>query len=199
MKIRLKADKNIAFLDGSGTINANDVMRQVLEVEPESGVIARGERLWVVYQCSQDIYTGEILINEETGVFRSMIPQEILRLPGEWNLQLFVRLYSRVDDKRYITQYASNVKSFTVQSGLTLEDGMPVTGETVDAMYKNAENAVKNAQSAAEEAKGLVEQAQTSVTNITNIINNAKVGFEYDEENEELTLKVLTETDSTEA
>lgn len=192
MRLKLKADKSIEFLDGSGTINTNDVMRQLIEVEAENGVIATGERLWITYQCEADKcrYTGEILMYEESGVFRSLIPREVLQIPGKWTLQLFVRLYSATEATKYITQLASMVKEFTVQNGLVLEDGEIVNNGTVDALYKDANNAVTEAKSAA-------EQAQEAVTNVTNIINTAKVGFSYDEENEELTLSVFTETDTT--
>lgn len=54
---------------------------------------------------------------------------------------------------------------------------------------------INSAEQSAEEAKGLVKQAQTSLTNITNIVNNARVGCDYDEENEELTIRVLTDTE----
>ena len=67
MRIKLKDDKSIAFLDGSGEINTNDVMRQVLEVEPETPLVT-GESLWIVYAASEFTYTGEILFQEEHGV-----------------------------------------------------------------------------------------------------------------------------------
>lgn len=151
MRIKLKDNKSIAFLDGSGEINTNDVMRQVLEVEPETPLVT-GESLWIVYAASEFTYTGEILFQEEAGIYKMSIPEGVLKVPGEWRMQLFVRLYSTIDPTKYITQLSSDIALFTVQDGLPVEDGQPINNATVGNLWnetkKNAEMALNSAERA---------------------------------------------------
>lgn len=185
MRIKLKDDRTIEFLDESGSINTNDVMVQYLTVEFETPP-TKDESLWVKFYSSQWMYTNEILFSEEQSRYVLLIPQEILSVPGEWRIQLFVRLYSTTDETKYITQRSSVVAAFTVQNGLPLENGALVNNATIGNLYNEAKQAVVQTQEAATEAA-------EAVTNVTNIINTAKVGFRYDEESEELTLTVFTE------
>ena len=151
MRIKLKDNKSIAFLDGSGEINTNDVMRQVLEVEPETPLVT-GESLWIVYAASEFTYTGEILFQEEAGIYKMPIPEGVLKVPGEWRMQLFVRLYSTTDPTKYITQLSSDIALFTVQEGLPVEDGQPINSATIGNLWnetkKNAETALNSAERA---------------------------------------------------
>ena len=151
MRIKLKDDKSIAFLDGSGEINTNDVMRQVLEVEPETPLVT-GESLWIVFAASEFTYTGEILFQEEAGIYKMPIPEGVLKVPGEWHMQLFVRLYSTTDPTKYITQLSSDIALFTVQEGLPVEDGQPINSATIGNLWnetkKNAETALNSAERA---------------------------------------------------
>ena len=151
MRIKLKDNKSIAFLDGSGEINTNDVMRQVLEVEPETPLVT-GESLWIVYAASEFTYTGEILFQEEAGIYKMPIPEGVLKVPGEWRMQLFVRLYSTTDQTKYITQLSSDIALFTVQEGLPVEDGQPINSATIGNLWnetkKNAETALNSAERA---------------------------------------------------
>ena len=151
MRIKLKDNKSIAFLDGSGEINTNDVMRQVLEVEPETPLVT-GESLWIVYAASEFTYTGEILFQEEAGIYKMPIPEGVLKVPGEWHMQLFVRLYSTTDPTKYITQLSSDIALFTVQEGLPVEDGQPINSATIGNLWnetkKNAETALNSAERA---------------------------------------------------
>ena len=151
MRIKLKDDKSIAFLDGSGGVNTNDVMRQVLEVEPETPLVT-GESLWIVYAASEFTYTGEILFQEEAGIYKMPIPEGVLKVPGEWRMQLFVRLYSTTDPTKYITQLSSDIALFTVQEGLPVEDGQPINSATIGNLWnetkKNAETALNSAERA---------------------------------------------------
>ena len=151
MRIKLMDNKSIAFLDGSGEINTNDVMRQVLEVEPETPLVT-GESLWIVYAASEFTYTGEILFQEEAGIYKMPIPEGVLKVPGEWRMQLFVRLYSTTDPTKYITQLSSDIALFTVQEGLPVEDGQPINSATIGNLWnetkKNAETALNSAERA---------------------------------------------------
>ena len=185
MRIKLKDDRTIEFLDESGSINTNDVMVQYFMVEFETPP-TKDESLWVKFYSSQWVYTNEILFSEEQSKYVLLIPQEVLSVPGEWNMQLFVRLYSTTDPTKYIIQRSSMVAVFTVQNGLPLENGVLVNNATIGNLYNDAKQAVAQTQEAATEAAA-------AVTNVTNIINTAKVGFRYDEKSEELTLTVFTE------
>ena len=185
MRVKLKDDNSIEFLDESGNINTNDVMVQYLTVEFETPP-AKDESLWVKFYLSELVYTNEVLFSEEERKYSLLIPQEVLSVPGEWHIQLFVRLYSTTDKTKYITQRSSVVTVFTVQNGLPLENGAFVNNATIGNLYNNAKQAVAQTQEAATEAA-------EAVTNVTNIINTAKVGFRYDEKSEELTLTVFTE------
>ena len=86
MKIKLKNNKSITFLDGTGEINTNDVMRQLMEVELETP-LATGESLWIVYAASEFAYTGEILFQEDVSGYKMLIPEEVLKMSGEWSMQ----------------------------------------------------------------------------------------------------------------
>lgn len=178
--------KKIEALEGAGTVNMNDVLRQTLSVEL-SNDLAYGETLWVIYKLDALTYSGEIPFMEENREYKTLIPAEILKHPGTWTLQLFIRLYESIESAEYITQLASDSFTFTVQNGLPLQDGSVVNNATIATLYGKATAAVQKTNEDA-------QAAQQAVTNITNIINTAKVGFSYDEANEELTLTVFTDT-----
>ena len=74
-----------------------------------------------------------------------LIPEEVLKMSGEWSMQLFVRLYSTTDPTKYITQFSSDIASFTVQYGLPTENGLSVNSATVGNLWNEAK---KNAASA---------------------------------------------------
>lgn len=126
-------------------------MRQVLEVEPETPLVT-GESLWIVYAASEFTYTGEILFQEEAGIYKMPIPEGVLKVPGEWRMQLFVRLYSTTDPTKYITQLSSDIALFTVQDGLPVEDGQPINSATIGNLWnetkKNADMALNSAERA---------------------------------------------------
>lgn len=148
MRVKLYKDKTVEFVDGSGTINANDVMRQKFEVEVEDGVITGNESLWVSFKYvkSQETYTKKILLSTESGeenLYSILIPQELFAYPGEWSFQLLVRLYSTIDDTKYITQLATEPKNFNINDGLPLEDNAPVNEYTILSLYQSAKNAAE--------------------------------------------------------
>lgn len=167
MRVKFNSDKSVEFLDGSGTINANDVLRQTFEVETGDGVITTGESLWVVFEFADGegfTYSGEVLFSEESGIYKMLVPQEILAIPGIWTFQLLVRLYSTTDPTRYVNQLASDIKEFTVQNGLPIEDGAPVNNATVGNLYNTAVMASKNAEANAESANASAAQASFFLT-----------------------------------
>lgn len=152
MKIKLKNNKSITFLDGTGEINTNDVMRQLMEVELETP-LATGESLWIVYAASEFAYTGEILFQEDVSGYKMLIPEEVLKMSGEWSMQLFVRLYSTTDPTKYITQFSSDIASFTVQDGLPTENGLSVNSATVGNLWNEAKKNAASALNSAERAE----------------------------------------------
>ena len=174
MRIKLKDNKSIAFLDGSGEINTNDVMRQVLEVEPETPLVT-GESLWIVYAASEFTYTGEILFQEEAGIYKMPIPEGVLKVPGEWHMQLFVRLYSTTDPTKYITQLSSDIALFTVQEGLPVEDGQPINSATIGNLWNETK---KNAETASAKAADAVSAAEAAVSSASSA-NNSAISAEH--------------------
>ena len=114
--------------------------------------LVTGESLWIVYAASEFTYTGEILFQEEAGIYKMPIPEGVLKVPGEWRMQLFVRLYSTTDPTKYITQLSSDIALFTVQEGLPVEDGQPINSATIGNLWnetkKNAETALNSAERA---------------------------------------------------
>ena len=80
------------------------------------------------------------------------IPEGVLKVPGEWRMQLFVRLYSTTDPTKYITQLSSDIALFTVQDGLPVEDGQPINSATIGNLWnetkKNADMALNSAERA---------------------------------------------------
>ena len=157
MKIKLKNNKSITFLDGTGEINTNDVMRQLMEVELETP-LATGESLWIVYAASEFAYTGEILFQEDVSGYKMLIPEEVLKMSGEWSMQLFVRLYSTTDPTKYITQFSSDIASFTVQDGLPTENGLSVNSATVGNLWNEAKKNAASALNSAERAEAAYDR-----------------------------------------
>lgn len=150
MRVKLYKDKNVEFVDGSGTINANDVMRQKIEVETEEGVITGNESLWVSFKYveTEVTYTTPILLSTESGeenLYSILIPQELFAYPGKWSFQLLVRLYSNIDNTKYLTQLATDPKYFNIKDGLPLEDNAPVNEYTILSLYQSAKNAAETA------------------------------------------------------
>ena len=179
MKITVKADKTVEFIEGTNVINVNDVMRQKLTVVPEDGVIAEGETLWVVFQRDELTYTGAIKFYETSGEYSSLIPQSVLSISGKWTLHVLSRLYSTTDPTKYITQFASDLAEFTIQNGATLEDGNPVTDATVGNLWievkeyvKSAESSAVQATNSAARAEEFAEEAEQSAKEATDEIKN---------------------------
>lgn len=138
-------NKHIDFLDGLTTINANDVMWQWLEVYLDEPLTTQ-QSLWVSYSHPQyGEHTHEILFEEKRGKFaKAYIPDAVIRIPGEWVLQLFVRQYSILAITSY-TQFASNKTAFVVENGLPLDEkGAPVTNATVGALYAQAKQIIES-------------------------------------------------------
>lgn len=173
MRVKLYKDKPVEFVDGSGTINANDVMRQKFQVETEEGVITGNESLWVSFKYVETgvTYTTPILLSTESGeenLYSILIPQELFAYPGEWSFQLFVRLYSKIDATKYLTQLATDPKSFNISDGLPLEDNAPVNEYTVQNLWEETKQAVEEAGKVAEAALNsrIVQEAGTATDKV---------------------------------
>lgn len=147
MKLSLKVnEKWLDFLDGLTEVNANDVMWQWMEIYLDKALSVR-QSLWVTYTHKKyGEHTHEIMFAEDgtNKLAKDYIPPEVIRIPGEWSFQAFIRQYNTIDPTKYM-QSATNKVTFTVASGLPLDgDGAPVTNATIGALY--------------EEAKAIIEQ-----------------------------------------
>lgn len=143
MKLSLRVSvKQLDFLDGITTINANDVMWQWMEIYLDTPLSAR-QSLWITYTNKKyGEHSHEILAVEDSGskIAKAYIPGEVIKITGEWSCQVFIRQYSITDPTKY-TQAATNVITFTVLNGLPLDsDGEPVTNATIAALYETAKN-----------------------------------------------------------
>ena len=141
MKLSLRvSEKQLDFLDGITSINANDVMWQKLEVYLDKQLSTK-ESLWITYKHTKfGEHSHEILFAEDgTGKLATAdIPEEVIRIAGSWSAQVFIRQYSITDPTKY-TQGASNKIFFTVEDGLPLDGaGNPVNNATIGALYEEA-------------------------------------------------------------
>lgn len=138
MKLSLRVSaKWLDFLDGLTELNANDVMWQWLEVYLDTPLATR-QSLWVTYTHKKyGEHTHEILFAEDGvgRVAKSHIPPEVIKIAGEWTLQIFIRQYTITDTSKY-TQAGTNKVTFTVADGLPLDaDDAPVNNETIASLY----------------------------------------------------------------
>ena len=146
MKRSLKVStKWLDFLDGLTELNANDLMWHWMEIYLDTPLSAR-QSLWVKYTHKKyGEHTHEIMFAEDgtKKLARAYIPPEVIRIPGEWSFQAFIRQYSITDSTKY-TQTATNEITFTVASGLPLDgDGAPVTNATIGALYEFVKSMIK--------------------------------------------------------
>lgn len=146
MKLSLRVSaKWLDFLDGLTELNANDVMWQWLEVYFDTPLATR-QSLWVTYTHKKyGEHTHEILFAEDSvgRVAKSHIPPEVIKIAGEWTLQIFIRQYSITDTSKY-TQAGTNKVTFTVADGLPLDaDDAPVNNETIASLYEKAKQIIE--------------------------------------------------------
>ena len=147
MKVLLKSDgKTVLFKDGqdSGTINVNDDMWQLLDVETETPLIDGRESLWVVFQNKEDslFVTNELLAGrDDDGHHRVLIPNDVIALPGVWTFQLLTKTYDNVSDK-WVKRVGSNVCMFVVENGLPVSPDNIVTNTTIAELYNTAQEKI---------------------------------------------------------
>lgn len=145
MKLSLKVStKWLDFLDGLTELNANDVMWKWMEIYLDTPLSAR-QSLWVKYTHKKyGEHSHEIMFAEDgtNKLAKAYIPSEVIRIPGEWSFQAFIRQYSITDATKY-TQAATNIVTFTVANGLPLDaDGAPVTNATIASLYEMAKSRI---------------------------------------------------------
>ena len=150
MKLSLKvSEKWLDFLDGLTEVNANDVMWQWMEIYLDKALPVR-QSLWVTYTHKKyGEHTHEIMFSEDgtKKLAKAYIPPEVIRIPGEWSFQAFIRQYNTIDPTKYM-QSATNKVTFTVSNGLPLDgEGAPVTNATVGALYEQAKAIIESASS----------------------------------------------------
>ena len=145
MKLSLKvSNKWLDFLDGITELNANDVMWQWMEIYLDQPLAVR-QSLWVKYTNKKyGEHTHEILFSEDGSgtLARAYIPPGVIKIPGKWSFQAFIRQYSVTNPTQYI-ESSSNVVTFTVATGLPLdEEGAPVTNATIGSLYEQAKSKI---------------------------------------------------------
>jgi hypothetical protein len=131
MKILFKNRKTIEFLSGLDELSGNADMKQTLQVELDVPLNTARESLWVKFEQGFVTISHEILFNY---AYTAIIPEEVIRSPGEWTMQLFVREYDFVSGS-YITKATSQKATFTMPESMQLEDGTLVTNATVANLY----------------------------------------------------------------
>ena len=167
MKLLLKANrKTVEFRGGLAEINQNDVLWQYMEVESEIPLNRGRETLWITFTNeTAGEHSHEILFYEEENVYKLLIPEEIIIVPGEWSFQIFVREYSTVDPTKY-KQSASNVYTFNVPEGLPRDvNGNRVTNATIGALYNQS---VANVQDSEQYASQALEHAENALVSERN-------------------------------
>lgn len=138
MKILLKKDRRtIEFVDGIDKLNANDVMVNTLEVELESPLL-HGETLWVTFEKKEARLemTKPILATNE---YKVTVPAGVIKVPGEWSLQLLIKRYDAVS-KNLVSRQASIMVTFTVENGLYVDDEMDLANNgSLASLYSIAD------------------------------------------------------------
>lgn len=176
MKVLLKSDgKTVLFLSGSTTLNANDEMWQALDVEVETPLIDGKESLWVTFQHADEnsFLTNEIMLEKrDDGHYRTLIPDGVIAVPGEWQFQLYQRTYDVVTET-WACRIAADVCFFTVEDGLPISSGTKVNTETIGALYAAAKAAETNAQSYAESARQSASDAENYANEVQQVLEEA--------------------------
>ena len=119
----------------------------------------------------------------DKGVWSVLIPQDVIKVPITWYLQIIVRRYDATDETKYVEKGTEFV-SFTVTNGaLRSADGSPITSATVAELYaKTLENA-----KTAEDAVTEVQKNKETALNDIKTAQGAAVKDIQDEKNESLT------------
>lgn len=127
MILKLTEKGEITLLDEEKPINQNDHLVNVLRVFAD--FLTEKQSLFVCYQyikmpngqsvANDLIYTIPLrTINTDKNGYFEQIPEEVIKTPGEWKLQLFVRTYPHGFENKYTEQLASKPFYFSVQTGI---------------------------------------------------------------------------------
>lgn len=162
MKVRFnRTTKELTFLDGTTTLNSNDVLWHTLEVEMEGGALLPNEHLFVAFsKVDGSISTqGELLPKQEA----YHIPQEVFASAGEWKLEILIRVYDAVSGS-YIQRGASNKGSFSVEEGLHFNgESNPVTINSLGGVKTDLSIAQEDISKLSEELETIPLIVNTSV------------------------------------
>ena len=166
MKVKFnRITKELTFLDGTTTLNSNDVLWHTLEVEMEGGDLLPNEHLFVAFSKPDGSISTQGDLLPKKGAYH--IPQEVLASAGEWTLQILIRVYDAVSGT-YIQRGASNKGSFSV------EEGLHFNGET-NPVTINSLGSVKTDLSAAQEAiSKLSEEVDATLADLTQSVEDVK-------------------------
>lgn len=161
MKVRFnRTTKELTFLDGTTTLNSNDVLWHTLEVEMEGGDLLPNEHLFVAFSKPDGSISTQGDLQPKEGVYP--IPKEVLAVPGEWKLQILIKVYDVSGE--YIERGASQEGSFTVAEGLKFQDDdMPVTINSLGSVATDLSIAQEDISKLSEEVETIPLIVNTSV------------------------------------
>lgn len=149
-----RQNKSITFLDGTTTINVNDINRHKLYVDLLDDLLVEnvGETLWAVFSHN-GVSMHDIPVMEIDDNYRfAFVPQELITIPGQWDMQLFVRVYETIENEEtgemqtvLKFQESSEVVHFEVENGLQTDSaGAPVTNFTIAELFRKAEEKINS-------------------------------------------------------
>ena len=208
LKVALNEEMEVSYEAGANVLNQHSVARQYLEVSLKNTSLAGDEELYVGFSygskdrpAEKPYETAYIYLPCVDGVYRTEMPYDVTSRRGLWTGTFAVKsdFVTETDGDGTELRSARRVrtsKPFEFAEYSALEDGGGKVPTITDIKnyYDSANNALASTTEAAEEANRAAEEAAAAVTNVTNIINTAKVGFSYDSAKEELTLTVFTDT-----
>lgn len=183
MRVLLKKDFTIEWLNGEKTINANDVGVATLLVETEIPLVAN-ESLWVVFDTNPSVVgdgvTDDILaqFNKVDGkdIYTIPIPTSIIKQAGQKGItcyfQLFIKksYFKKDGSLDYITRAStSKENTFKITGGLYLDEELDeiVNNETIANLYETAVNKIKIESTNAKDILALQEKNAAQDADIT--------------------------------
>lgn len=149
MRVKLKADYSLEFIDGTWNINENDDLVHGVEVELEVPTTSK-ERLQIAFQQGEvednlNVYTYKLrMYKQPDGTWQEIIPAPLLKMGGTWSFQIFRELLS--NEGYVFDEKASSVGVFTIGKGVKIVEGADdkVTASDLQTVWDNTNKAEDN-------------------------------------------------------
>lgn len=149
MRVKLKADYSLEFIDGTWNINENDDIVYGVEVELEVPTNSK-ERLQIAFQQGEivedlNVYTYKMkMYKQPDGTWQEMIPAPLLKMGGTWSFQIF---RERLGSNNVVMEEKSSaVGVFTIGAGVKTGEGEKVTAAMLQTVWNNTEAAESHIQ-----------------------------------------------------